>query len=335
MGLKKTYNSLQYLRGIACWLVIFYHLAKIYNQLNFNGWGQYFFYGGEFGVDIFFVLSGFVMTLSLEKSNGINSLKELITFLKTRWFRIAPAYFFWMAFFIILFQQGACHLNIPSKNIIYATLFLPGSWPYPPLPIGWTLNFEMYFYVVLAVFYYFRQHRTLLLFLAVCPILGKILPTDITYLSKIVFSKYVWEFLFGILLFKYQHYIQLNKSKTLLLCVITGIIFGYFYTINFPQGINIRVIVAALLVLSFIKLEEHYTFNNKYLLFLGDTSYSTYLCHLPILSYFSYLIKEIVSETLSESVILFSLLPVIVFISYLSYQYLEKPFIQLGKKINF
>lgn len=337
MGNIKTFYSLQYVRAIACWMVVFFHVFSMFNHVDINGWGKLLFGEGNFGVDIFFVLSGFVLPSSIEKVNGFNNIKEMLVFLKNRWFRIGPTYIFWLLFFTVVFQYSLNHIPIPTNEIIQSFLFITGKGEYPPLAVGWSLNFEMYFYIILAIFYYFKLNRSLLLYLALTPILGKVMSTDISYLHKIVFSKFMWEFLLGILIYRYHHLIQLKKYQTVLLTIVTAVIFIYFYSINFPQGINIRMFIASLIVLSFIKLESYYAFNNKYFLFLGKISYSTYLCHTPILSFFP-LIKDSLSAesiAISSQMIILSLLPIIIIVSYLSYQFIEKPSIRLGKKINF
>ncbi|HEH9426661.1 TPA: acyltransferase [Aeromonas sobria] len=145
------FNNIQAMRGIASIIVFFVHLLSTRPGMV-PSWlekGVYAF--GPGGVDIFFVISGFVVTLAAAKAAGVsNSRNTAITFMVKRIFRIYPAY--WIVFAV-------------------ATLFLPYVWLAPEwLPkasdfslltltytynykvmVAWTLVYEMFFYVVLSI----------------------------------------------------------------------------------------------------------------------------------------------------------------------------------------
>ena len=159
-------NSLTVLRAIAATTVIFFHtLAPT---------GHTF---GGFGVDIFFVLSGFVIALVLD-SPGITAR----LFLADRIARIVPLYW------LLTFSVFAATLIAPSLfnsttanlgNLLKSRLFIPyrkeSGEIFPMLFVGWTLNYEMMFYAVAAVsLILMRRHRLLfastLIFAIVCAV---------------------------------------------------------------------------------------------------------------------------------------------------------------------
>jgi exopolysaccharide production protein ExoZ len=124
----KVLLSIQYLRAVAALAVVLFH-------------AQSGIVIGQAGVDVFFVISGFVMWTVTAKPVGPGE------FLMHRLVRIVPLY--WIATVLM-----AAHLQASFADTIRSLLF----WPYrnsvgevwPVLVQGWTLNFEMFFYVAFA-----------------------------------------------------------------------------------------------------------------------------------------------------------------------------------------
>jgi exopolysaccharide production protein ExoZ len=160
-------NGLQYLRGLAATAVVAFHAA---GKAGLN------FHIGEAGVDLFFVLSGFLMvTISSEQTRAL-------PFLADRLRRVAPTY--WIATSVVL--AGALAGAFPSIrltgwHIAASYLFIPSISPsngqvWPLLVPGWTLNFEMMFYLLfaacLALVPYRKRVPALTTFLAGLVLLG-------------------------------------------------------------------------------------------------------------------------------------------------------------------
>lgn len=326
----KIFEGLQYLRGIASLLVVFYHGYEVSGrfELPYN-LGAYLFKAGDVGVDIFFILSGFVMIASIERRK-MTSMGSLFQFLKNRWFRVAPAYYFWTLFFILFYTHAT-----GIKELISAFLFIPGIDRFPPLPVGWTLNFEMYFYLIIALFAFIRKSKALLFFLLVCPFLGLLLETGIDYLDKIMLSKHLWEFLIGMLIYKYHEKIKITRNTAILIFVVTCVVFIIFYIFNFVEDFYIKMINSALLLITLVKLEEHVKLNSGPLAFLGKISYSVYLCHIPVLMFLPLVMSykfNIAEEFIRSGFMDIILIGFVIMVSLLSYLLIEKPFIWLGKK---
>lgn len=151
-----TVLTIQYLRGVAAWAVVFHHFMQVFfdfESASFIGW--LFAAHGRLGVDLFFIISGFVMhhTLSAKPYSAGG-------FMWRRLLRIAPAY--WIATLVLV---AAAPLGIVAadykfalwdlRTLLLSFAFVPhehlsGLGVLPVLTVGWTLNFEMFFYVTLA-----------------------------------------------------------------------------------------------------------------------------------------------------------------------------------------
>ncbi|QDS99769.1 acyltransferase family protein [Adhaeretor mobilis] len=148
-------DSIQVLRAVAAWFVVLYHLAETPDErLSFSGaqpnWLHFYRVIGFAGVDLFFVISGVVMMITCY--NRFGSVSESPRFLWRRITRVYPLY--WIATLVILAVAWA----VPSLAIrdkladshFWKSFLL---WPqddFPAVAVGWTLVFEMYFYVVFA-----------------------------------------------------------------------------------------------------------------------------------------------------------------------------------------
>ena len=135
--------SIQYLRGLAALAVVAYHACQ---------WSKIPFDIGSAGVDVFFVISGFIMWRTTSGA-GVGPL----AFLKKRAIRIVPLY--WLV--TIGLVIGALAVPDRFKDIeptawhVFASLAFiqhlnPVGTPFPILPVGWTLNYEAVFYLIFA-----------------------------------------------------------------------------------------------------------------------------------------------------------------------------------------
>ena len=128
--------SIELLRFLAATAVVFVHIPIV----KF----------GNIGVDIFFAISGFVMMLSTESSSKNFFLKRII--------RVAPTYYIFTlgVFFSALIAPSVLNNTTADfSQLVQSFLFVPfdknGVGHYPILFLGWTLNYEMYFYLLFAL----------------------------------------------------------------------------------------------------------------------------------------------------------------------------------------
>jgi len=148
----KRIFGLDMLRCMAILLVLFTH------TLSFLDPGNYYYklpvFTGFAGVEMFFVLSGFLIgTILLKLYNQTDpfDLQKVKTFWIRRWFRTLPNYYLMLIVYAILFY-GAHHINILShlKYLAY-TVFLQNAITYQPndfFQIAWSLSIEEWFYLL-------------------------------------------------------------------------------------------------------------------------------------------------------------------------------------------
>jgi exopolysaccharide production protein ExoZ len=151
-------EGLQLLRALAALMVVLHH-ARL-SVPGSAGWPSF----GEAGVDIFFVISGFVMaytTRSAPVAGAADKLRAAGVFLRKRALRVVPLY--WLALLWTSrrdLAQGHVSLDL-AKDAVFVPH--PNSvfhgWLAPTLQQGWTLNYEAFFYVLFALSMLFGSAR--------------------------------------------------------------------------------------------------------------------------------------------------------------------------------
>jgi exopolysaccharide production protein ExoZ len=135
-------DSLQILRAVAVFLVAWLHAGQTLGPGRLAN-------AGPFGIDIFFVISGFIISSVIARTKEEPGLRAAWGFLKRRLIRIFPIYWF----FALLTSARLIHGHGFSLRKYFPGFFLlPTHFPRYPLAVGfsWTLIFEMFFYYVLA-----------------------------------------------------------------------------------------------------------------------------------------------------------------------------------------
>jgi len=283
----ETLVSVQALRALAALAVMVFHL-KPYFAIKFGIRDPFpsCLLIGAAGVDVFFVLSGFIITLSSEKlfSRPGSSLE----FLARRCIRIIPLY--WAISLVLLcdllFMHGLFALDLPA---IASFAFIPiprsNGLLYPLLVAGWTLNYEMYFYVIFSLAIIFRRNVAIMCvsaFLIATVTLSTVLghlPQPFAFWS----SPLVLEFVAGMILaWAYSSRINLTARVSIPLIGIGLIAFALsLYGLDrLPRfiawGLPATLVVAGT-ALGPKPNASRTTW--KVLILLGDASYSLYLVY--------------------------------------------------------
>jgi exopolysaccharide production protein ExoZ len=285
---SKILYGIQALRGVAALLVVFRHAAKTVTNDGPNA-----FPVGQFGVDIFFVISGVVIYLT-----GRNLTAP--QFLARRLIRIVPLY--WLILCVAIAGDVVRGKDNPNLlvNAILSFLFIPSRGEngavFPPITVGWSLNFEMFFYLICAGILLTLGGKRLLsgtsaVILAVVAIgfaLYDVLPWP-EYPVMILFLPLILEFLAGMWLAHFSRTrgvgMPLMVSVILLLgsCVWVAISptsepyeRWRFLTWGIPA---VAIVWAVLCAESQVHFEKW-----KPALALGDASYALYLVHMIVLA---------------------------------------------------
>jgi len=332
------------LRAISVLAVIFYHA-------NFIIYDNLFLQGGFLGVDIFFVISGYLITSLILKEIKTSGKFNFINFYQRRIRRILP-----MLIFITLFFIPLAWLNLlPTKlldfsNSIFSSTFFSSNFFFifssqeyghsssilKPFLHTWSLSVEEQFYIfyplfVILCFKYLKNKFffLLILFSSLSLILAQLGSSNFSILNFYLLPTRVWELFCGAILanieidYKRQNSRVYNNILPLLGIIL--IIFSFVYFDNdtlHPSFITIVPVLGTALIIWYSNEKSIVTkiLSNKYLVSLGLISYSLYLWHFPLFS-FGELLNLIESFTHKAIVILLSLL-----MSAASYFIIEKPF---------
>ena len=332
------------LRALAAIAVVLHHAYPHYVAMGGNlplvgAVSQW----GFLGVDIFFVISGFIMAYTtFNKERTFDNAK---TFFKHRLFRIYLGYwpFFVMMLFELYWQNPQ---KLESLDLFGSFLLVNSNISQLLLPISWSLSYELYFYILFVFTFLFsiRYLQVLIpLFSIIILSLALYAFFNLEFSHSFFYSPFILEFFAGVLLYMYKEYIM--KIWILFIAVIIVVIaYGYGIEHELKNGLS-RVssfgVGSLFIVLSALILEEKNLFRaGKTFENLGNSSYTLYLSHLIIIEifYFSGL-REVLttqSEIISLSVLVLLLFTCIAF-SLIYYRRIEKPIYQkaigYGKKL--
>lgn len=269
--------SIQYLRCIAAMLVVWQHAAGQVAAIDFQF--------GANGVDLFFVISGFVMVATTAGRET-----RPAAFMRRRLLRIVPLY--WMLtsamVSVSLMVPGTfSSLVVETDTFFKSLLFIPhfsASFPDQVLPLlapGWTLNFEMYFYLVFALSLVLPESRriaALVAFFGASAALGWVFGPFDTAWGQTYTSPLLLEFVAGALIARAWLAGRLNLSVHL---SVAAVVLGFVALLFVDMGVEgLSELVGASLVVIGALNKTLAGWRHELLLKLGDASYSIYLTHL-------------------------------------------------------
>lgn len=276
-------NNIQILRGISALLVCCFHFR---DTINFPGSaiGDILFKKGSIGVPVFFIISGFIMAFTTQKINfSTNSFQQITLFYKRRVIRIVPLYYLLTlaamipggSFLLYFYGDGLYELT-------HSLLFLPTRKGFPVLFLGWSLNFEMFFYLIFGLSLFFKEKRYYFIvgFFILTTILGYSIHFDSPYL-KIVTNSLNLYFVVGIIFALLLNKHTVSKKWAAIVSVIGITSFILVLLSIIPIGNDwVKLAIISTFVFSFLTFDYVFHFEgNKFLIFLGDISYSLYLSH--------------------------------------------------------
>jgi len=203
---SKELVGIQLLRGWAAATVAFSHLIGQIGHSAGVSLSEGLF-PGAMGVDIFFAISGFIMIYTTHAHFG--AAGEWRRFLTKRIVRIVPLYWFFTLLTVAALIVAPDIFNTTTlewKNIISSLFFFPyareSGAVRPVLSLGWTLNYEMFFYLIFTIGLLFRRSLGLMLILGTLlflVVLGRVEPFRGQDAVRFWTRDILAEFLFGIL----------------------------------------------------------------------------------------------------------------------------------------
>lgn len=321
--------SIVVMRGIASLMVCFFHFSygnKKYlpedNIIRILG------ECGRSGVEIFFVISGFIIPYSMFIKNY--TIKNMGSFFLKRVTRIEPPYI--ISIFLVL-VLGYISSITPGYNgkifsidwlnvaghFAYLNAFTGDDWL---LPVYWTLAVEFQYYIIIALCYTLLvSEKAYLRYIFFIPFMLLVILKPQLPFFIVSFTPY---FIIGILLF--QYYCSVISAREFLISILLSL-----SVLLYVDGLLLFLIVAisAILIVTIKKA-------NRFFLFLGMVSYSLYLIHIPVGGrVINLLVKFSSGSIIEKEMIVFAGVAFVLPAAYLYYKVIEKPFKILASKINY
>lgn len=349
LGYIKNFDGL---RAIAVLFVLLIH-------------GSYgYFKGGWIGVDLFFVLSGYLITTLLKNDYLINKTISILKFYIRRFLRLLPALIFCI---ILSYILNVFSINPKVDNNLFASLAvlfyfnnlidinLAGN-----LSHLWSLSVEEHFYLFWPLFlsYFFLWFSTKSQKWFIFSIIIVITIIKIICLQNdFVFAKGIFvidthrftlfridSLLIGALVAmmstKFNNTLKVyNKTTYDAILLFMAVVFTFLlFKLSIDNvfykngGFFIINMLCAMLIFVSAEIPDHFILSNKLLCWLGKRSYGIYIYHFPIFMFFE-------DYRISSSIYNFLLVTVLrvaatLLIAGISYQYVEKPFLNLKTRFS-
>jgi peptidoglycan/LPS O-acetylase OafA/YrhL len=340
---KNRLASIQVLRGIAASMVVFHHVSDAIYRVWPNGLWVFssvnLIKTGAAGVDIFFLISGFIMIYVSPPYRAHE--KPASDFLIRRVIRIYPLY---AIVTLLTIGYAVAHLYVkPADGFPYsvgqiaaAFAFMPhfnpeSGWVQPIVKQGWSLYYEMFFYVCFAGVLAWSNRYLLLSLIAIFSVVllaANLLGSPDNAIAVVFSDPIMIEFLFGCaigILYKrglFNGRFVLPWLVGSLLLLALGSAFG------FPDS-NLRClswgIPAAGILITFLKLDLSEMTWPRPLTLLGDASYSVYLTHSLVFYHTLNLILKRGAASVPGDALIAGLTPVIVALGVAFYLAIEGP----------
>lgn len=315
--------------------------------------GYKLFSGGFVGVDVFFVISGYLITTILIEDIE-NKQFSIVNFYERRARRLLPALFFVMFACIPFawmwmipsqmkdFSQSLVAMSLFASNVLFCRTsgYFDAAAEEKPLLHTWSLAVEEQYYVLFPIFlilaWRFGKNRVFWMIVVMATI--SLLLSEWGWRNKATANFYLaptraWELFAGSIAAFIVQKQGVKKNNTLAFLGLTAIIFSIFFydeTTPFP---SLYALVPVLGVILLILYADKETFAAKILgtkgfVGVGLISYSAYLWHQPLFAF-----ARIQAESTPTNLHLFLLTASSLPLAYLSWKFVETPF-RVNKKIT-
>jgi peptidoglycan/LPS O-acetylase OafA/YrhL len=320
----ERYKELDVLRGLAALSVVLYHYTTRVNlSLEYGIFTKFHFEYGYLGVELFFIISGFVIFLTIDKSK---SPKEFII---KRFSRLYPTYWICLTLtFLITSLAGVANFQRrPFEAVIGFTMlqgFLEKLGIRSIDGVYWSLLPELIFYFLMLILMIFRKIDKVVMFgtlwliaMLICSFMEGHVINGIKFFLNLNFGML---FFVGILFYKMKHDEKARRSyKYYILILITYILYAISRR-TFVDIVAVGFIYLIFILFVFSKLS--WIINNQ-LVLLGEISYSLYLLH----QFIGYIIMHylVINNIRFQGLILGIPLSITIVLAFLVTKYLERP----------
>jgi len=341
-------DIIQFLRAVAALLVCFFHMKGLLKEDNI---GKMLFGNGSIGVPLFFMISGFIMHHTTRVENP--QWKNVKTFLIKRLIRIVPLYVFMSTLYILCSGNGHFYFIEQPRFLLPTLFFFPTyanhigpSYGMPALAVGWSLNYEVYFYVLIGLSMLFGKQRWLVLtgFLLVSTLLIPMLCNGFVMINLSEWYGYSASYLSlmtnPVLLFflagigisaMYNSTIKppsLFWANAHVGIAVLVFVLSYFQVIQLLPGWFNHLLSCGFLLFSLMQRNKIKAYTvPRFLMYIGNSSFSLYLVHPIVLNVFpKILLASGLGIAFNGWIVFAVLLVIIFFVSGISFRYIEKRF---------
>jgi peptidoglycan/LPS O-acetylase OafA/YrhL len=240
-----------------------------------------YIYGRNQGVSAvisFFLISGYVMTLTIEKN--YNKKERILSFYLDRILRIFPQFLFYLILFSILTMAFGNTINL-SKLLINAIIiplnfFTVYNYEFILLPPSWSLGLELQFYIVIPLILFLKIERSIALASSMFFLIAFFCFINPDYFGYRTLPGTIFIFLSG-------SFIAQNRKKEMVLCVIFSICLlanpiSQKYIFN---GLNIEILLGIIIGTPIVYWISRYKIKSNLDTYCGNYSYGIYLSHYP------------------------------------------------------
>lgn len=324
---NKNLGSVEMMRGIAAFMVAYFHIAR--GNRDFLDNSSVFFKAGAYGwagVEIFFVISGFIITYAM--INGGYTISRIHHFVAKRFIRLEPPYIVSILVVLLLMYVSTLSpyyrgepFNPDWGNVLghlgYVNAFTGAKWLQD---VYWSLAIEFEFYLGLALLFPLLVHKNKIVsYMAMAALLGmSFIPAGVAHIFQ-----YLPYFCMGIF---YSMFLLGRINRTV-------------FWVSFPAAASVCYYMHGhtLLGLALVTIAVFAYLKNvpRPLAWLGKISYSLYLLHIPIGGRIINISETLVKNQDMRVAIVFLSLAVCIFCSWLFYSWVEKPFQKWSKRIKY
>ena len=285
-------NGIQLIRGVAATMVVMFHIGLLLKGKTGTDITPFTTIGAA-GVDLFFIVSGFIVVYT-------TALRDFSArkFLYRRAVRVIPLYWLMTLLFgvlTVIIPPGLFSYRLGLTNFLTAFIFIP-SYNFkgeiaPPLNQGWTLAYEMFFYVTLTIasLAVFRARiAVVFVFFAGLVAIGLALPFRnaalITYSDPILFEFVLGCIVADLLIHDHLRFGPRTASALIAVGAVT-LMSGTFFASVPRFRVLFWGIPSFLIVLGIVRAEQFYRLGAwRTGSLIGDSSYSLYLSHTLVLT---------------------------------------------------
>ncbi|MGM4992721.1 acyltransferase family protein [Tardiphaga sp. 841_E9_N1_2] len=334
----RNFAGIQMMRGLAALSVVVVHAVSVRPGMGFS---DATIKGAQFlqmGVDVFFVISGFIIALTASRIGIREGRAGTIDFTIKRVVRIYPIY--WVVLFAAVISSRWIAVGPPTlpQELTLDTVFLTtaANWYVTP---AWTLYFEVNFYLGVAlVLMVFPRYVLEATFAAVC-ILAFATISPFPRLPGIMSSPLTLEFGFGVAIALLVA--RCNARGFGLASMFAGgvlLTVGSYEVLARPASEALRVatygVGAAFLIYGVVVTELKGARFPRSLQYLGNISYSLYVWHLLILTWLSTTVEVLINFVPGPFQIVAWILITIIAAS-ISHEFIEKPTVKAARWISY